>query len=211
MGDRLAYFRGKNAEEALLVGWICLLAHSLLLPLVALVPALGYLVAVARAEIDGEPSLPAVEFRSLPEGIAAGVICLLYGVIPLGVGAITVSLAGETTIDPAGGASILFLAGSTITLFVVLTGLYVLPIALCRYASGGLRDTVPDGSFLTVGTHAAYFIGWTSALLLLAAGWLLGGVVELVPLVGPILAPLVWWVVSIIATRRLAVVYRATQ
>lgn len=208
--ERLAFLRGENAEEALLVGWICLLAHTLFLPVLALVPALGYLVATARAVIGDEEALPPVEFRALfVEGIAASAVCLVYGLVPAAVGAITVSLASETAIDPQDGATLFFLIGSTTTLFVVLAGLYALPIALCRYADGTVRDALPSRRFLSVGTHAAYFIGWTSALLLFAAGWLAGGVVEVVPLVGPILAALVWWVTALAATRRLAAAYRA--
>lgn len=212
MRERLAYLRGEHAEEALLVGWICVLAHTLLLPVLALVPALGYLVATTRAVIGGESALPAAEGRSLlHEGIAAGVICLVYGVFPFAVGAITISLATGATIDPEGGASLLFLMGSTVTLFVVLTGLYALPIALCRYATGGMRDALPDRSFAGVAGHAAYFVGWTSALLIVAAGGLAGGVAGAVPLIGPLLAALVWWVVAIAATRRIAAAYRAAR
>lgn len=210
MSKHAGYLRGENAEEAVLTGWICLLAHSLFLPMLALVPALGYLVATTRAMIEEESALPPVEFRSLfVSGAGASAVCLAYGLVPAAVGAITISLAGTAVIDPGSGESILFLTGSTVTLFVVLTGLYLLPIALCRYAVSGLRDALPDRSFLPVATHAAYFIGWTSALVLLAAGWFAGGVVELLPVVGPVLAPLIWWVVALAAARRLAVGYRA--
>ena len=212
MKTPLDFFRGEHTEQALLVGWICLLSHSLFLPVLSLVPAVGYLVSVTRATVDEEPTLPPVSLRSLFfGGVAASAICLLYGAIPLAVGVITISLAAETTIDPAGSGSILFLTGSTVTLFVVLIGLYILPIALCAYASGGVRAAVPDRSFLTVGTHAAYFIGWTSAVLLLAVGWFLGGVIEFVPLVGAIFTPLVWWFVLLVATRRLAAAYEAAR
>lgn len=211
MSGHVAYLRGENAEEAVLLGWICLLAHSLFLPILPLVPALGYLVATARAMTEDEPALPPVGFRSLfGSGVRASAICLAYGLVPIAVGAITITLAGTAAIDPGSGESILFLTGSTVTLFVVLTGLYLLPIALCRYATGDLRDSFLDRTVLPVATHAAYFIGWTSALVLFAAGWFAGGVIELVPIFGPILAPLIWWVVSLAATRRIAVGYRAT-
>lgn len=207
--NRLAFLRGEHAEEALLVGWICLLGHTLFLPVLALVPVLGYLVAAARAVIEEKKALPPVEFRALlSEGVAAGAICLGYGLIPAAVGAVTVSLATETAIDPRDGASLFFLVGSTTTLFVVLAGLYALPIALCRYAVGSVRDALPSRAFLRVAGRAAYFVGWTSALILLTAGVLAGSVVGAIPLLGPVLAPLVWWVVVLAATRRLAAGYR---
>ncbi|MEM4782246.1 MAG: DUF4013 domain-containing protein [Halalkalicoccus sp.] len=212
MAGRLAFFGGEHTEEALLIGWICLLAHSLFLPLLALVPALGYLIAVVRATLTERPRLPPVSLRaSLSEGFAASSICLLYGLVPLSVGAITITLATETTIDPAGGASILFLTGSTVTLFIVLAGLYFLPIALCRYSTEGLREALPDPSLVRAGTHAAYFVGWTSALVLFGVGWFAGGVIELLPLAGPVLAPLVWWCVALGATRRVAGAYGVTR
>lgn len=209
MSDRLAFLRGDHAEEALLIGWICLLVHALLVPILALVPAIGYLVAVARATIGGESTLPAVSLRSLlPEGTIASAICLVYGLPPLAVGAITVSLAAGTTADPATGAPF-FLLGSTMTLCTVLAGLYVLPIALCGYARGGVRDALPGRAFRRTGTCAAYFVGWVGALVVFVASALAGGVVAAIPLVGPLLAPLVWWVGALATTRRLAAGYRA--
>lgn len=212
MRTSLDLFGGEHTEQALLIGWICLLAHSLFLPVLSLVPALGYLVLVMETTLEGESTLPPVSLPSIiSQGVAASAISLLYGAIPLVVGAITISLAADTAIDPAGSGSILFLTGSTVTLFVVLIGLYVLPIALCAYAGHGARAAVLDRSFLTIGTHAAYFIGWTSAVLLFAVGWFLGGVIEFVPILGSILAPLVWWIVLFIGTRRLAAACEAAR
>ncbi|MDL5361290.1 DUF4013 domain-containing protein [Halalkalicoccus sp. NIPERK01] len=212
MAERLAFLRGGHAEEALLVGWICLLAHSLFVPVLPLVPALGYLVAVARATIDDESALPPVDLRALvSDGAAASAVCLGYGLVPLAVGAVTVSLASGTAVDPTGGASPLFLLGSTTTLFVVLAGLYALPIALCASARGGIRAALPGRPFLRVAGHAAYFVGWTGGVVLFALGVAAGGVVERLPVAGPVLAPLVRWVVVLAATRRLAAAYRAAR
>ncbi len=210
MSGRLTYLWGEHAEDALLVGWICLLAHTLFVPWLPLVPVVGYLVTVARAVIDGGSALPAVEFRSLlSTGTVASAICLGYGLVPLAVGAITISLASDTALDIGGAASPFFLVGSTMTLFLVLAGLYVTPIALCRYAVGSARDGFLDGPFLRVAGRAAYFVRWTSALVVLAAGVLAGSVIGVVPLIGPLFAPLVWWVTAIATTRRLAAGYRA--
>lgn len=209
MSERLAFLRGENAEEALLVGWICLLTHSLFLPWLSLVPAVGYLVAVARAVIDRESALPPVEFRTLlVDGPVASAIGLGYGLVPLAVGVITISLASGTTVDPTGGTGPLFLVGSTTTLFVLLAALYTVPVALCGYARGGVGSALPDSSFVRIMGRAAYFVGWTSALVVLAAGALAGSVVGAVPLIGPLLGPLVRWLCVLAATRRLAAGYR---
>ncbi|WP_122090486.1 DUF4013 domain-containing protein [Halalkalicoccus subterraneus] len=209
MSERLAFLRDENAEEALLIGWICLLAHAVFVPWLPLVPAVGYLVAVARAVIGRESALPPVEVRSLlADGAVASAICLGYGLVPLAVGVITVSLASETTVDPVGAMGPLFLIGSTMTLFVVLAALYAVPIALCGYARGGIGSARPDDSFVRIMGRAAYFVGWTSALVVLASGALAGSVVGAVPLLGPLLAAFVWWVVALASTRRLAAGYR---
>ncbi|ADJ15205.1 DUF4013 domain-containing protein [Halalkalicoccus jeotgali] len=207
MSERLGFLRGPNAEEALLVGWICLSVHALFVPVVALVPAAGYLVVVARAVIDGESALPRVAFGPLVgEGLVAGAIALAYGAVPLAVGTVTVSLATGSARALEGGASPFFLVGSTLTLFFVLAGLYVVPIALCGYARDG-REAVTAPSFRVAG-RAAYFVGWTSALVVLTAGALAGSVAGAVPLVGPLLASLCWWITALAATRRLAAGYR---
>lgn len=209
MSERLDFLRGDHAEEALLVGWICLLAHTVFVPWLPLVPVVGYLVAVARAVIDRESALPSVEVRSLlADGAVASAICLGYGLVPLAVGVITVSLATETTVDPSGAMGPLFLVGSTMTLFIVLAALYAVPIALCGYARGGIGSARPTRSFVRIMGRAAYFVGWTSALVVLGAGALAGSVVGAIPLLGPILAALVWWIVALAATRRLAAGYR---
>lgn len=213
MRELLRYpVRGEYAEEALLVGWICLLAHLLFLPVLPLVPAIGYLILVLRSTLDGETTLPAVERTVLQRGATGGVLLLGYGIVPLAVGVVTLELAGSATFEPETGHSLVFLAGSTTTLFVLLSFLYVLPIALCGYAREGIRGAVPGSGFVRVGGHAAYFVGWTATLVGLAAGWLIGtAIASSLPVLGPVFAALWWWYVLLVCTRRIGLADRAAR
>lgn len=204
--------RGEHAEEALLVGWICLLAHHLFLPVLSLIPAAGYLVAVLRSTTEGGSSPPSLEYRSLlRRGMIALAVVSVYGVVPLTAGAITFELAGAAAFDPGAGASIPFFLGSTVTLFVLLGFLYALPIALCRYAREGLRGAVPGRAFGRIAGHAAYFVGWTATVVLIVVGWFIGGVFTALPALGPVLAAFCWWYTLITCARRIGLAYAAAR
>lgn len=212
MRELLGYpVRGEYAEEALLVGWVCLLAHTLFVPVLPLVPTVGYLVAALRSTVDGDPVPPAVGWSILRRGVGGSVVLVGYGLVPVAVGAITLELAGAATLDPEGRGSILFLVGSTVTLFVLLSFLYALPIALCGYARDDLRGAVPGPRFVRVAGHGAYFVGWTTALAGLAIGWLLGEAIASVPVLGPVLATLWWWYVLLVCVRRIGLAEEATR
>ncbi|MFC7007693.1 DUF4013 domain-containing protein [Halalkalicoccus salilacus] len=215
MRELLRYpVRGEHAEEALLIGWICLLVHLLFVPAFTLVPAIGYLISVLRSTVnEGEQRAtpPPVGWAILRRGVVGGLLLIGYGLVPVAVGATTFGLAGTTSIEPDTGGSFLFLAGSTTTLFVLLSFLYVLPIALCGYAREGRGGAVPGSGFATVGAHAAYFVGWTVALVILGLGWFVGEAVASLSTLGPVLAALWWWYVLLVSTRRIGLAYAATR
>lgn len=203
--------RGEHAEEALLIGWICLLAHVLFIPVFPLVPAVGYLVLVLRSTVDGESAPPAVGRTVLRRGVVGSLLLAGYGLVPVAVGAITIELAGSATIDPDAGGSLFFLTGSTVTLFVLLGALYVIPIALCGYAREGLGGALPGSGFARVAGHGAYFFGWTVSLVGLALGWLVGEAIASIAVLGPVLAALWWWYVLLLVARRIGLAYAAAR
>ena len=210
MRELLRYpVRGEHAEETLLVGWICLFAHSQFLPVLPLVPAIGYLVLVLRSTLDGEATPPAVPWAVVRRGTVGSLLLAGYGLVPVAVGAITFELAGSATLDPETGDSLFFLAGSTVTLFVLLGFLYVIPIALCGYAREGISGAVPDWGFTRIAGHGAYFVGWTAALVILALGRLVAGAVASLPVLGSVLVALWWWYVLLVCARRIGLAYAA--
>jgi len=156
--------RGEHAEKALLAAWLCVLVHSIALPVLALVPLFGYCTVVL--ERGGEDAPPTFLDRSvLRRGLAASALALAYGVIPLGTALVTFVLLAGSGREPTGAGTVIVLAGSTTVLFVLATAAYLLPIALANYArSGSLRSGFAD--LRPVATHAAYFVGWCSGTVL---------------------------------------------
>lgn len=210
MRELLGYpVRGEHAEEALLVGWICLLVHLLFVPVAPLVPAVGYLISVLRSTVEGEQRTtpPAVDRAILRRGAVGGLILIGYGLVPAAIGATTLGLTGTSSSDPNAGGSLLFLAGSTATLFVLLGFLYVLPIALCRYAREGTGGAVPGSRFAAVGGHPAYLVGWTVSLVGLGFGWFVGEAIASLSVLGPVFAALWWWYILLACARRIGLAY----
>jgi hypothetical protein len=160
---------------------------------------------------EGSTPPPAEYRKSLREGAVGSVLVVDYGLVPVAIGAVTLELAGAATLDPGAGGSALFFVGSTVTLFVLLGSLYALPIALYGYAREGIRGAVPDPAFGAVAGHGAYFVGWTSGVVLLAIGGLVGEALAALPVLGPVLAALWWWYVLLVGTRRVGLGYAAVQ
>lgn len=168
MREALSYpVRGEHAETALLAAWICAFAHAVVLPILALVPLLGYAATVLA---DGGDAPPAFLDRAvLARGVGGSVLAVVYGVVPVAVGLITFRLLGETSRDPAGVEPLVILAGSTAVLFFLAAGGYLFPIALANSVRAGSLRAGFSG-LAPVATHAAYFVGWCMGIVLLLTG-----------------------------------------
>lgn len=168
MREALSYpVQGEHAETALLAAWICSFAHAVVVPVLALVPLLGYAATVVG---DGGDAPPAFLDRAvLARGLGGSVLALAYGAVPAAIGLVTFRLLAGTAREPAGVEPLVILAGSTAVLFFLAAGGYLLPIALGNYArTGSLRAGF--AGLATVGTHAAYFVGWCSGIALFLSG-----------------------------------------
>ncbi|WP_331232838.1 DUF4013 domain-containing protein [Natronorarus salvus] len=203
MFEALRYpLRGEHAEKALLAAWLCVLVHSIALPVLALVPLLGYLATVLETGDEDEP--PTFLDRTvLRRGIGASVLAGVYGAIPLGMALVTFYLLAETGREPTGAGTLIVLAGSTTVLFVLATAAYLLPIALANYARSdslraGLKRLRP------IAVHAAYFVGWSSGSILGLLGLALTSALVDLGGVLAVLGSLVGAYMTIVAVRRVA-------
>lgn len=169
MREALTYpIRGDHAEKALLSAWLCVLAHAIVLPVVALAPLLGYVATVLSRGHDADPP-PFLERGLLSRSVGATALTVAYGLVPIGTALLAFRLFTEGDQPPTEANMIFFLAGSTAVLLVLALYAYVLPIALGNYVrEGALRAGV--SGLLGVAGHAAYFVGWTSGIVLFLVG-----------------------------------------
>ncbi len=193
--------RGEHAEKALLAAWLCVLVHSIALPVLALVPLLGYsTVVLERGEGDEPPTF--LDRSVLRRGLGASALTVAYGAIPLGTALVTFVLLAESGREPTGVGSVIVLAGSTTVLFVLAAAAYLLPIALANYArSGPLRAGF--SGLVPIATHAAYFVGWCSGSILGLLGLALASALVDLGGVLAVLGSLVGAYVTIVAARRI--------
>ncbi|GAB3029138.1 DUF4013 domain-containing protein [Natronobiforma cellulositropha] len=160
--------RGRTGEKAVLAAWLCVFLHAIALPVLALVPLVGYLASVLVA--GGERTPPPVFERSLlARSLGAAVLTVAYAAGPVAIVLVTVRLLLETAREPTGADVFVVFAGSTAVLATLAVAAYLLPIALANYATAGsLRAGFSTLS--PVATHAGYFVGWCSGLVLALVG-----------------------------------------
>ncbi len=168
MWEALKYpVRGVHAEKALLSAWLCVFVHAVAVPVLALVPLVGYATTVLSQAHEETPP-PFLERSVLVRGLGGTALAVGYGLLPLVATLVALQLLFDGG-EPTEGEAIVFLAASTAVLFVLAGYVYVLPIALANYGqTGSLRSSA--SGLLDVATHAGYFVGWTSGIVLTLVG-----------------------------------------
>lgn len=177
----LAYpFRGPQRERPVVATWVLFMvgtvvpvlphvpALGLIVPLLAVVAATGYLLRVLVASERGQPapSLVAAPLELLRDGAGCLLVSVAYLAIPFVLLAVTVhgALFTDRVPDPDSFSTLTIYAGSTAVLVLSMLGAYLLPIGLATYGTrGSLRAAFSRSALRIVGTHAAYFAGWTAA------------------------------------------------
>ncbi|ARS88476.1 DUF4013 domain-containing protein [Natrarchaeobaculum aegyptiacum] len=210
MWEALRYpIRGDYGEKAVIAAWLCVFVHAIALPLVALVPLLGYAgTLLARGS---EPEPPSFLERSvLVRGLTASVLTIGYGIVPVGAALVAVQLflgAGE---PPDQDQALFLLAGST-TVLVLLAGYaYVLPIALANTVrEGSLRAGFTD--LIGVAGHAAYFVGWASGAVIFLLGVAIAGTLVDLGGIFTVVGSLVGAYATLASSRRIARGYAAVR
>ena len=168
MREALTYpIRGEHGEKAVLSAWLCVFVHVIALPLVALVPLLGYAATVlSRGDESTPPSF--LDRAVIRRSLGATALTVGYGIVPVGTALVTIFLL-VTGDPPTEEDAIFLLAGSTAALLVLAVYAYFLPIALANYVRAGSLRAGLSG-LVPVAAHAAYFVGWISGIVLFLVG-----------------------------------------
>lgn len=185
-------FRSDRGVDTLLIGGGLHLA-AVYIPIVPLIVVAGYLVTVLAATASRDrltrfESLPAFEdvLSTTRLGVGGSAIIVAF-LLPAG-GMLLITVFGITNRAPTPtavdfGTSLGFVAGSTASLLLALSVLYVLPAALVSYVSRRrLRAAFDPQVLVTAATDGAYFYNVTvglvvGSLLLTLAGGLVDVVV----------------------------------
>jgi len=213
----LAYpVTGDARERPLLAGWIFVL-FALVVPVLPLLPVVGYLVRVLLASADEASNAPAFlhdGFELVRLGVGATAVIVAYLAVPAVALVITVHGVVETGRIPEGFVeTVTFFSGTTAVLFLSLVSSYLLPIAVVEYGrTRRLRAAFAPGTIGRLARSAHVFLAWTVALVTTAVGCSIALELLAFPRVGPVLAAPVLVYTSILAVHRLGVgVARATN
>jgi len=167
-------FRGERRVDALLAGGgLHLLA--VYVPVLPLMAVLGYLLVVfgetaSRGDDERFDALPALgDVRQVVRTGVEGTVVVVGFLLPATV-VLLVTVAGVSQLslspgDVSFGTSAGFVLGSTTSLLLAVTFLYLLPAALANYiATGRLRGAVDIDVLGRAATDAAYFYDVTVGL-----------------------------------------------
>lgn len=186
-----------------LIGGVAMLFSFLIVPAFLVS---GYLVRAIRAGMDHAEEPPVFDEweNLLKEGVVAGIIGFIYQLVPLIVFVVFVGgsfLAFFTGTDAGAGLGILgFIGGFFVSWILSLLFAYVGFAGIANYAREGTFGAGFDSDVITdVITSREYLIAWGYVILLNIAVGIIGGVLNIVPILGGIVALFIGFYALIIA------------
>ena len=185
----------RESDEVLktvIIGGLLLLFSFLIIPLFVL---WGYVVRVLDRTMHENDDAPVFDEwgELLVDGVKAAVVMIGYGLVPLVVGTILVGGVLLTSGGDVGsvGAAGLALAG-LVTFALAIAAAYAIPAALANYTT---ERTIGAGFDLDtlrpVWTSGTYATRWLLSVVVLLAGSIIAGLLNVIPFVGMVLGAMV--------------------
>lgn len=200
LDDALYYpARGDDALLTVLIGGVLTMFSFLLVPVVFV---FGYFLRVLERTVEGEEEPP--KFDDWGElgvnGLLALVVTVVYYLIPVlalvvlgGLGVLT----GSGDVAAAGGVVAFLVSG---VLFVALT--YVYPAAITNFArTGQMGDAFAFGDISEVVLSGEYFMAWLLGFVIFVGGFVVVGVLSIIPVLGTIVGLFVNFYIQVAAYR----------
>lgn len=187
--------------KTVLIGGVLMLVGFLLIPLFVVY---GYVVRAIRTSIDGEAEPPVFEEWAtlLVDGLKAWVIGLVYMIIPVVVGVLTIgtSMAALVTGGRVGATAGLagMLGGLVLTGVLALLFGYVAVAGLVNFAHERRFGAAFEfGTLRNVTFSSDFLIAWAVSI----AVFFVAGILASVPAVGFILGPIATFYAAVVAAR----------
>lgn len=185
------------------IGGVLLIVSFLILPAIVVY---GYLVTVVRDSLSGEPEPPVFEDWGglLRKGFLGWVIGLIYLIVPIIVGAVTIggTIAALATGSQSGQAAALagLLGGLALSAVLTLVFGYFAVIGLVNFAR---TDEFRAAFDLATISHVAmdwnFFVAWLLSVIVFLVASLVIGVLNVVPFLGAIVGAFVFFYADVVA------------
>jgi hypothetical protein len=204
IGEAITYLReSDDAVRTVIIGGILSLFAFLIVPLFAIA---GYLVRVLDRTASGDDEAPVFDDWGdlIVDGAKASVIAFVYALVPavvLAAFALSSGLLGATGSDVLGAIGGIWSALGTVLGFALVLGIaYVVPAAVANFAE---KRTLASGfeidTLRRVLVDRTYATGWLMAFLVIVAGSVISGLLNVVPIVGTIASAFVGFYVAVSA------------
>lgn len=204
LGDAISYpMEREDWIKNVLIGGVLVLFGFLLIPMFLVY---GYVVRAIRNSIEGRPEPPAYdEWGSLlVEGLQAWIIGLVFMIVPLVVGAVTVggsivAMATGTRSGAAAGVGGL-LVGFFLTFVLSLVFGYFAVVAVVNFARVGRFGAAFDfGTIRQVGFDRDYAVAWLVSVVVFLVAAAVAGVLNVIPFLGLVVGAFVYYYAAVVA------------
>ena len=189
--------------KTVLIGGVLTVFGFLLIPML---PVYGYIVRTLRHRLDGRPEPPAfTDWGSLfVDGLQAWVIAIIYLLVPLIVGGVTVggSIAAMATGSRAGSAAGMagLVGGFAITFVLMLVFGYFAVIAVVNFAREGRFGAAFDFETIrAVALDRDYAIPWGVSVVVFIVAGVIASVLNIIPFLGFVVGSFVFFYAQIVA------------
>ena len=189
--------------KIILIGGVLTVFGFLIVPML---PVYGYIVRTLRHRLDGQPEPPSFEdWGSLfVDGLQAWIIGIIYLLIPLVVGSVTVggSIAAMATGSRAGSAAGVagLIGGFLVTFVLALVFGYFAVVAVVNFAREDRFGAAFDiDTIRAVALDREYAIPWGVSVVVFIVAGVIASVLNIIPFLGFVVGTFVFFYAQIVA------------